>query len=514
MILDIADLQAAGISSAKLAVTSQGTDELSLELVQPVNSPDLLPPFGRLVLADGGVTRFVGWLDRAPRAASTNSQGRAYRITGPMRWLDRTPWFDNNLLGGIRMVSRSEGAYIYPIGASIAAILDAARALTSNAFAYVGDDLGIDLLQTVIPPETRVDSRCGDLLRRALKYVPTVIYWWEYPTVVVEGVSQIIPTIRFADADKLVPDHTLSESLYALENASPDPRFDLLFNAVTVYMLVDGLIAQTDGVTDTTGDASRIVDITPAAARTFVQTFEYGLFNIPGDGLAAALLKFYSRMHVDCSATMNGIDWSHRPGQLWSYAGILASPYQSFCHQVSRDFFKQTQTIGLGVPPAFAAYQLSTGAGSKSAPPQISTGGGGGSPTPPHPDTVTGPPFSLHLIKNTSGIITGVRILPSTLGGGSSLDLGFSNGDTPPKMFTLMAGVVQGHITIDSTTGAITARAIALVSTLGTNSETDFYVEIGSVGQQSTWAVSNQLYGPINVQICGGYDSVWEVTFG
>lgn len=114
-----------------------------------------------------------------------------------------------------------------------------------------------------------------------------------------------------------------------------------------------------------------------------------------------------------------------------------------------------------------------------------------------------------------------IRVYPSTLGGGSSIggapNLNFSPGDDPPYLLTPVVGVVRGHIQIDGDTGEITGRWIECVAALGTATDTDFFVEIGTVNQNLTtgaWSVNNSVYGPINVQICGGYDSKWTVGFG
>jgi hypothetical protein len=235
-----------------------------------------------------------------------------------------------------------------PLDTTIRAILDKVITETSGSIAYVDADLDISALQHHAPPEVRWDSQCGDLLRRALRYAPTVLFWWDYSTTV--------PTIRFADADKSTADKTLSETGYILSQASLNPRYDMLRDRVIIYWLQNDQLVRTDDTSATSGDAFDL-----SAGRSLVQTYEIGIYNLPSAGIGAALLKYYSRLHTDASGEMVGLDWSHHPGQLWAFGGLLASGSKSFCTQVSRDFFRQTQSITLGVPPSLGLFKLATG---------------------------------------------------------------------------------------------------------------------------------------------------------
>lgn len=116
----------------------------------------------------------------------------------------------------------------------------------------------------------------------------------------------------------------------------------------------------------------------------------------------------------------------------------------------------------------------------------------------------------LHLIVTTDPEDTSenppkkIRVVASTIAGGSSTDVGFAEGDDPPYLLTPAIGVVQGGITVDSS-GNVTSRWIEIVSSLSADTEDTFYVEIGTVGwddEAETWLVSNSRYGPIGAQIC------------
>jgi hypothetical protein len=129
-------------------------------------------------------------------------------------------------------------------------------------------------------------------------------------------------------------------------------------------------------------------------------------------------------------------------------------------------------------------------------------------------------PFELSIV-NVSETETPewkVRVLPSTLAGGSSTDLGFALADDPPYLLDASEGVLQGGITIDAE-GVITSRWLEIVETLTPDTATDFHVEIGTVAydeENETWSVENSRYGPIDANVCRDWFSnppSYSVTF-
>lgn len=122
-------------------------------------------------------------------------------------------------------------------------------------------------------------------------------------------------------------------------------------------------------------------------------------------------------------------------------------------------------------------------------------------------------PFELQLVNNNGPQI---RVYASTLAGGSATDIGFAEGDDPPYLLAAQAGVVQAGLTIDAE-GVVTSRWIEIVAQLSEDTETEFYVEIGTVAEQDgTFTVSNSRYGPIDANICRDWFSnppTYSVTF-
>lgn len=127
-------------------------------------------------------------------------------------------------------------------------------------------------------------------------------------------------------------------------------------------------------------------------------------------------------------------------------------------------------------------------------------------------------PFELQVV-NASETATPdwrVRVYASTLAGGSATDIGFSEGDDPPYLLAAEAGVVQAGLTIDQE-GNVTSRWLEIVEQLSEDTETEFYVEIGTVAEQDgKFTVSNSRYGPIDANICRDWFSnppTYSVTF-
>jgi hypothetical protein len=129
-------------------------------------------------------------------------------------------------------------------------------------------------------------------------------------------------------------------------------------------------------------------------------------------------------------------------------------------------------------------------------------------------------PFQLSIVNvsQTEEPEWKVRVLPSTLAGGSSTDLGFALADDPPYLLTAEEGIVQGGITVDED-GEITSRWLEIVQELSADTDTQFYVEIGTVQEDEeseTFNVENSRYGPIDATICRDWFSnppTYGVTF-
>ncbi len=102
-----------------------------------------------------------------------------------------------------------------------------------------------------------------------------------------------------------------------------------------------------------------------------------------------------------------------------------------------------------------------------------------------------------------SPVIPMVRVYPSTLAGGSSTDLGFSEGDDLPYMLPLADGKVVGGISFDPITLAITSRWLEIRADVPDADAASglAYVEIGTASLTGQ-SVANSRYGPITASFC------------
>jgi hypothetical protein len=97
-----------------------------------------------------------------------------------------------------------------------------------------------------------------------------------------------------------------------------------------------------------------------------------------------------------------------------------------------------------------------------------------------------------------------IRVIPSSLAGGSMTDLGFSLGDDPPYFLEPTEGLLVGGITWGTSDGQVTSRWLEILTELPAAEDGTDYVEIGTVHWASDdsaaggkWVVTNTRYGPV-----------------
>lgn len=139
--------------------------------------------------------------------------------------------------------------------------------------------------------------------------------------------------------------------------------------------------------------------------------------------------------------------------------------------------------------------------------PETITGGGSGG-------GVGSEPFQL--VASGTGGDNILRVRESTLAG--EVPAGFTAGF---KEFTISdsAGVIYAKLTINSTTGAVTARAVEKASSMPSSTSTIFYEQIGSYtvtgsGGAAVISASNTRYGPIQAAICRNWYAAAAPYFG
>lgn len=393
--LQIADaspvaIEALAVKSATLTTASTGEDSLQLLVVQPVDAADIIPAFARCILRVDDVVRFVGWLDLAPVRADAKSETVTYAINGPWRWLVRTYYqgrgvvngeTQNNVSGKVRLGAELSFSSSKPgddpeiphvrVGDQLVTIINNVQAQHPGMWT----ELLFSPLNLEIPFDDRTDDRAADLVRNLLAYIPSVVMWWDYT---IDGAGR--PALCIKDQDFLAADRTLTEAnLKGCGELSP--RIDLLADRVKIIYLQ----------TRTDGSVSRIVDAVSAGGDAaalgadFEALYTFSLQQNelpPASGLASALAKWYSRLHVDVQAAFAVPDWARKPGELWGFGGIFSrlAGRLSVCQSITRTWTEggEAETIRLGVPAVPTTQLLSKRSSTKQNNTNDNSGGGEG----------------------------------------------------------------------------------------------------------------------------------------
>jgi hypothetical protein len=338
---------ALNISGAQLVESLDGNTSLVLECAGNVSDPYLIAPFQRCVLLVDNVVRFVGWLDEAPRAATASSERITYKLNGPMRWLQRTLFVQN--FGGIVFVAGTANSQnqqaVKTWGQSLLDVLNDGNMGQYFNYSSAGWSSVYD-----IPTRPRSDISCYDALKTLMAYSPMTYIRWLY-----DPVAAGLPTLFVGDINDSI-DRTLNASTIALSEATINPRYDLLVSEVKVHYMRDNIVNQTQ-ISSIVTDADTL-----NANRSDSYTFDTSsVLNVPTSGLANAIKRFRGRLHIDGTASREGIDWGDEVGQTWGFAGTKFSQlsgYRTILNNIQRDLFRLTTSLEFGVTPDRAIYEV------------------------------------------------------------------------------------------------------------------------------------------------------------
>jgi len=336
-----------GIKGAKLVEEYDGTMHLTLECAGNISDPYIIAPFQRCVLIVDGTIRFVGWMDEAPRKATASTEDIQYKLNGPMRWLARTIFVQN--FGGIVMIAgRANQAAQQAVLSWRQALTDVLNDGGMNAYFNYNNATWPSTYN--IPSRPRSDITCYDALKTLMSYSPMTYFRWTWG-----ATASSLPTLFVGDVNDAV-DRTLNASTINLSEASINPRYDLLVSTIRINYMRDNLLSATQNSSITT-DADTL-----GAARTESYTFDTSaILNVPTAGLANAIKRFRGRLHVDGSATREGIDWSDEVGQTWGFAGTKfqqLATMRTILNTVERDLFRQRTQLSFGVMPSQNIYEV------------------------------------------------------------------------------------------------------------------------------------------------------------
>jgi hypothetical protein len=348
------------ITAAQLTITNQGQDSLVLNVAANVDDAPLGTAFSKFTLRDDDdVIRFVGWLDQSPVRATGASEGWQYRLNGPWRFLDMVtykqrwcfqvdpppdpPTCTDRSSSVVVLSQQSDDPDLVKIsiGDQIEDMLDNVIEEQGAVIAYDTDDL--DALTLLLPEDKQIDQKVGSCIKKLLQWAPAITAWWDYST--------SPPTLRFEHFGS-APSQTLSESL-GLTDAQLNPRFDLLRKKITIRYLTPVtdryFSTTTDIATDTAGDAFTL-GCTAEEELTVKLRNSCGSTEETPTGLAAAFLSWCAKLHIDASFTIPELDWDRRPGEAWSFSGIVSnwSAYTSIAQRIVWDLGNERTTVTIG----------------------------------------------------------------------------------------------------------------------------------------------------------------------
>lgn len=289
-------LQDLGIVEAIYEEDMDGSTSLRLTVAQSFQSAPIIAPFQRCDLYEEpdewtSNWRFSGWLDEAPRFIDGSSESVQYTLNGPMRQLERT--MVSQSLGGLALLGGAAGSRSDPMTLS-----DAITALLSDTFTGLGWGLWVGSGGNQIPARQRSDVSLADALRTLMTFAPGVAIKWQY------GVTDDAPAgIGMRLSSGYGEEFNLAQHTFFA--VSVNPRYDLLYDRVTIHWMREGHLAATHTVKFDGTDADLL-----GANRTKTYTFDTdSMLSVPEPGLHDALAGWYGRLRIDAEISRDGVDW-------------------------------------------------------------------------------------------------------------------------------------------------------------------------------------------------------------
>lgn len=332
------------ISEAVLEADYQGRSKLTLTMAGELDAAAIIAPFERCELqTDDGTVRWIGWLDAAPRKGSS---GRiTYVLQGPHRFLERANFAQG--VAGLAILAGwagSSGLAPQVFAVSLIEILD--RALTKYPGEFTYDGQYTFIHET--PTRWRADVDCLTALQSILAFCPEAVLWWTFP--------EESPPVLNIGTSVGTATHTLNAATMEVSEADINPRYDMLYDELFVYYIANGSVLASYSASGS-GDA-----YTLGANRTKQFTYDISVLNnYPASGLETFLYAYWSKLWIDAKATVEAIDWTHRPGSIWGFGGTKLSLYSSHTtvlHTLTRDLMAERTTLDLGVMPGKVLYKV------------------------------------------------------------------------------------------------------------------------------------------------------------
>lgn len=338
-----------GITAATLTEINTGESSLEITLEGDFTTELPIAPFKPALYRDAdGTPRWIGWLDQAPRAEDGNGRRITLRLAGPHRWHTRAVmgFTTSYNRGGMSFIGANAGEGSLP-PIPFADAWNSLLAQTGYQYSTQAPWNADFPITGDVPPIARADIDVFSALQELISYCPQVsLRWMPDPDY---SPGNYNPFRLDATDIPAVPDAFLSTATHALSAASFNPRYDLLYDKITVYYIRDNELAATES-TGPGGDAAAL-----GANRTKVLTFDTtASSDLPDEGLADILAAYFQRLHLDGRATAARIDWDEKPGGLYGFTGANLAAlhgHTTVLHTISRDLFRETTEYTFGVRP-------------------------------------------------------------------------------------------------------------------------------------------------------------------
>lgn len=227
-----------GLGQARRRQQSQEMDTFEFGAPSlPVDEDPVFAPGSSVTIRRDGVTEFVGTVRRIPLFATGRIEGQSYQLANAWADLDelvyQQEWFlqvdpenpQESLVGGLQsrvvLFQGVNGSKI-SLGGQIADVV----AYAASCGVAIQLAAGVETSLPVTPPfEEALDMTCGEAIRKALRWAPDAVTWFDYttsPPTLHVGRRQALPAVE-------VP--LQGPPLAAL---SMNPRYDLLAPGVVI----------------------------------------------------------------------------------------------------------------------------------------------------------------------------------------------------------------------------------------------------------------------------------------
>lgn len=297
------------ITGLRRRLVSQGADEVTFQIPAELDADPVIARDSDIKIFRDGVQWFVGRVTAVSIAATGSQELHQYKVVGPWWYLEQLvfeqTWYlavnpaskSSSLVGGTRsrviLGQGFNGAYLstgaqlaealawaIAKGAPIQATTGTHATTVSSHTVYQPDAAGWPTLQ--VPTQEAQDITCAEVIRKALRWTPDAVTWWDYST--------NPPTFHVARRADLVAQNIAIGN--GVEMVQVNPRTDLQVSAICLRF---EQVVQTDEIAWT----KVTTDIAPPEAingTDLSDAYRFGALVATIDLMGSKTIRQYSRV--------------------------------------------------------------------------------------------------------------------------------------------------------------------------------------------------------------------------